>query len=99
MKEEKCACSCSENAVECELFERLDQVLLEYQERPGGLIPILQLAQAIFGYLPENVLKYISAKLNKPYSEVAGVVSFYSFFSTHPRGKYLIRVCLGTACY
>ena len=99
MKEEKCACSCSENAVECELFERLDQVLLEYQEKPGGLIPILQLAQAIFGYLPENVLKYISAKLNIPYSEVAGVVSFYSFFSTHPRGKYLIRVCLGTACY
>ena len=99
MKDGKCTCACSENVSESELFERLDKVLLEYQDKPGGLIPILQCAQAIFGYLPENVLKYVSTKLNKSYSEVAGVVSFYSFFSTHPRGKYLIRVCLGTACY
>ena len=97
MKEEKC--ECCENVSESELFERLDQFLLDYKDTPGGLIPILQYAQAIFGYLPENVLQYVSTKLNKPYSEVAGVVSFYSFFSTHPRGKYLIRVCLGTACY
>jgi NADH:ubiquinone oxidoreductase subunit E len=99
MKDGKCTCACNENVSESELFERLDKVLLEYQDKPGGLIPILQYAQAIFGFLPENVLKYVSTKLNKSYSEVAGVVSFYSFFSTHPRGKYLIRVCLGTACY
>jgi len=53
----------------------------------------------MFGYLPKEALKKISLKMNKSYSEVAGVVSFYSFFSTVPRGKYLIRVCLGTACY
>jgi len=81
------------------LFARLDETLLEYKDKPGGLIPALQTAQGIFGYLPENVLKYISASFHKSYSEVAGVVSFYSFFSTHPRGKYLVRVCLGTACY
>ncbi len=60
---------------------------------------MLQLAQGIFGYLPEVALKHIALGLRKPYSEVAGVVGFYSFFSTVPRGKHLVRVCLGTACY
>ena len=60
---------------------------------------MLQIAQGIFGYLPEVALKRISIGLRKSYSEVAGVVGFYSFFSTSPRGKHLVRVCLGTACY
>ena len=60
---------------------------------------MLQIAQGMFGYLPETALKKISLALNKPYSEVAGVVGFYSFFTTVPRGKHLVRVCLGTACY
>jgi NADH:ubiquinone oxidoreductase subunit E len=60
---------------------------------------VLQIAQAIFGYLPETALKRIALSLNKPYSEVAGVVSFYSFFTTVPRGRHMVRVCLGTACY
>jgi hypothetical protein len=71
----------------------------EYKGKPGALIPVLQLAQGIFGYLPEVALKHIALKMGKPYSEVAGVVGFYSFFSTVPRGKHVIRVCLGTACY
>ena len=75
------------------------KVLTRHQNNPGGLIPILQEAQSLFGYLPIPVLKEISLKLNKPYSVVAGVVSFYSFFSTVPRGRHVIRVCLGTACY
>ena len=66
---------------------------------PGALIPVLQIAQAMFGYLPEAALRKIAVALNKPYSEVAGVVGFYSFFTTVPRGKHLVRVCLGTACY
>ena len=78
---------------------RLDEVLAQYKDKPGALIPVLQLTQGIFGYLPKEALKHISLKMNKPFSEVAGVVSFYSFFSTVPRGKNLIRVCLGTACY
>lgn len=75
------------------------KALTRNHDNPGGLIPILQEAQNLFGYLPIPVLKEISLKLDKPYSEVAGVVGFYSFFSTVPRGKYVIRVCLGTACY
>jgi NADH:ubiquinone oxidoreductase subunit E len=90
---------CDTEVPESELFARLDETLNEYRDKPGGLIPVLQIAQGLFGYLPEKVLKYISQELDKSYSEVAGVVSFYSFFSTNPRGKYLIRVCLGTACY
>jgi NADH:ubiquinone oxidoreductase subunit E len=78
---------------------QLDDVLKEYENVPGALIPVLQIAQAMFGYLPESALKKISLALHKPYSEVAGVVSFYSFFTTVPRGKHLVRVCLGTACY
>ena len=93
----KCA-GCPE-ATEEELFAQLDDVLKEYAHVPGALIPVLQIAQAMFGYLPEAVLKKIALALDKPYSEVAGVVGFYSFFTTVPRGKHLVRVCLGTACY
>ncbi|HOQ33383.1 MAG TPA: NADH-quinone oxidoreductase subunit NuoE [Candidatus Hydrogenedens sp.] len=91
--------ACMEEASEEELLSRLDEVIAEYKDKPGALIPVLQIAQAMFGYLPESALKKISLGLNKSYSEVAGVVTFYSFFSTQPRGKHMIRVCLGTACY
>jgi len=93
-----CGCSCGE-VPESDLLARLDEVLAQYKTVQGGLIPVLQLAQGIFGYLPESALRRIAAYLNKPYSEVAGVVSFYSFFSTVPRGRHVVRVCLGTACY
>jgi NADH:ubiquinone oxidoreductase subunit E len=94
----QCAC-CEEEASEEELLARLDEIIDEYRDKPGALIPVLQYAQGIFGYLPEVALKRVALGLRKPYSEVAGVVGFYSFFSTVPRGKNLIRVCLGTACY
>jgi NADH:ubiquinone oxidoreductase subunit E len=96
--EEAKICCCQEPTEE-ELLARLDEVLEDHKHVPGALIPVLQIAQGLFGYLPEEALKRISAALNKPYSEVAGVVSFYSFFTTVPRGKHLVRVCLGTACY
>jgi NADH:ubiquinone oxidoreductase subunit E len=99
MSETATMCACSEQATEGELLARLDEVLEEYKDKSGNLIPVLQIAQGIFGYLPEKVLKRIALALGKSYSEVAGVVGFYSFFSTVPRGKHLIRVCLGTACY
>lgn len=92
-------CTCQQEASDSQLMERLADVLTEYCDKPGALIPVLQHAQAIFGYLPEDALKQISVGLNKSYSEVAGVVSFYSYFSTVPRGKNLVRVCMGTACY
>ena len=96
---DKVQCQCGEEVSEEELLARLDKVLEEYREKPGALIPVLQIAQGIFGYLPEVALKRIALGLNKSFSEVAGVVSFYSFFSTKPRGKHVVRVCLGTACY
>lgn len=86
-------------ASEEELLTQLDDVLQQYVGVPGALMPVLQIAQSMFGYLPEAALKKISFALDKPFSEVAGVVGFYSYFSTVPRGKHLVRVCLGTACY
>jgi NADH:ubiquinone oxidoreductase subunit E len=90
---------CGEEASEEELLARVDKVIEQYRSKPGALIPVLQMTQAIMGYLPEPALKKIALGLGKSYSEVAGVTSFYSFFSTVPRGKHLVRVCLGTACY
>lgn len=81
------------------VWEEFDSYMREAMSEPGCLIPILQRAQQLFGYLPEKVLKHVSRTLRIPYSEVAGVVTFYSYFSTVPRGKHVVRVCLGTACY
>ena len=92
-------CACGEKASTAELMARLDEVLADYSGKPGALIPVLQIAQGIFSYLPEDVLKHVALSMGKSYSEVAGVVSFYAFFATHPRGRHIVRVCLGTACY
>jgi NADH:ubiquinone oxidoreductase subunit E len=92
-------CTCLTDLTEAEMISRLDEVIEEYRSKPGALIPVLQIAQGMFGYLPQSALKHISLELGKPFSEVAGVASFYSFFSIVPRGKHLIRACLGTACY
>ncbi|MBI5846839.1 MAG: NAD(P)H-dependent oxidoreductase subunit E [Nitrospirae bacterium] len=77
----------------------LDRVIREYRHRPGCLIPVLQRAQEIVGYLPPIVQKRVAKGLNIPQAEVHSVVSFYSFFTMKPRGDHNIRVCLGTACY
>ncbi|HOM57136.1 MAG TPA: NAD(P)H-dependent oxidoreductase subunit E [Candidatus Latescibacteria bacterium] len=82
-----------------ELLRSLDAVIDGYSNTEGALIPVLQSAQNLFGYLPETVLRHISTRLKLPYSQVTGVVTFYSFFSTVPRGEHVVRVCLGTACY
>ena len=92
------SCCCGEFS-EPEMLKRLDEIIDTYKSADGALIPILQTAQNLFGYLPKNILRRIGERLRIPYSQVAGVVSFYSFFSTNPRGKNLVRVCLGTACY
>jgi NADH:ubiquinone oxidoreductase subunit E len=99
MATESAQCTACQEATEEERLAQLDEVLEQYRGEPGALIPVLQIAQAIFGYLPESALRKISVALDKSYSEVAGVVGFYSFFTTVPRGKHIIRVCLGTACY
>lgn len=89
----------AQEKTEEEIVQQTDIVVSEFIGRKGALIPVLQTLQDIFGYLPETALKRISEKLKIPYSEVAGVVSFYKYFSIVPRGKYLIRACLGTSCY
>ena len=77
----------------------IDDIIQSFSKEEGALIPVLQSVQNLLGHLPEEALKHISLKLNIPFSEVTGVVTFYSYFSTVPRGEYIIRVCLGTACY
>lgn len=67
--------------------------------RRGRLIQVLHKAQSIFGYLPREVQCHVAKKLILPESAVSGVVSFYNYFTTIPKGKYNIDVCLGTACY
>lgn len=84
---------------EAKLYPKLDSIIEARREQEGCLIPILQDAQELFGYLPDGAMKKIAYELEIPFGEVAGVVGFYSFFSTIPRGRYLVRVCLGTACY
>ena len=69
------------------------------ERRRGRLIQILHRAQHIFGYLPREVQQHVAAKMAIPESAVSGVVSFYNYFTTKPKGKYVINVCLGTACY
>ncbi len=78
---------------------KIDQVINKYRKKRGSLIPVLQEAQEIVGYLPPSLLRYVAKKLHMSVSEVHGVVSFYSFFSMKPKGKHNIKVCLGTACY
>ena len=73
--------------------------LAELKNVPGGLMPALQKAQGIYGYLPKEVMIIIAEELSVPLSEVYGVATFYAQFSLTPKGKYQIGVCLGTACY
>ena len=80
-------------------FEKVANVIDLYKDKEGSLIQVLHLAQVIYGYLPMELQEFISEKMDIPLSDVSGVVSFYSFFSTVPRGEHTIRVCMGTACY
>lgn len=88
-----------ETIAEQEQFEKVSNVIDYYNAQPDSLIQVLHVAQEVFGCLPMNVQEFIAERMNMPLSRVTGVVSFYSFFSTEPRGKHTIRVCLGTACY
>ena len=80
-------------------FEKVANVIDLYKDKEGSLIQVLHLAQVIYGFLPLELQEFIAEKMNISLSEVSGVISFYSFFSTVPRGEHTIRVCLGTACY
>lgn len=99
MEETKTVCCCECDNSKDGLLKLIRDRAEEYRGKEGSLIQVLHMAQGIYGYLPIEVQKVVAESLNVPLSEVSGVVTFYSFFSTQPRGEHTIRVCLGTACY
>lgn len=96
---ENLTCSCDHGSTDEEKYALIGQMIDAYKNTEGSLIQVLHAAQEIYGYLPLELQKFIALRMNKPLSEVNGVVSFYSFFSTKERGKHTIHVCMGTACY
>ena len=79
--------------------EKLMKIIAENKDQKGALMPIMQKAQDIYGYLPIEVQTMIADGMGIPLEKVYGVATFYSQFSLNPKGKYQISVCLGTACY
>ncbi|ODS35481.1 NADH dehydrogenase [Candidatus Altiarchaeales archaeon WOR_SM1_SCG] len=80
-------------------MQRYDEIINRYGGEKGALISILQDMNAEFNYLPENALKYTAEELKTPLSQVYHVATFYTAFSLKPRGKHLVKVCVGTACH
>ena len=86
----------AERAPDC---SKVDKIVQSYSCEKSALIAILQEIENLYGYLPAWALRHVSEKLEVPMIQVYGVASFYDAFHLTPRGKHLIRVCLGTACY
>ncbi|WP_040194554.1 NADH-quinone oxidoreductase subunit NuoE family protein [Clostridium culturomicium] len=82
-----------------QMFQELEDFINALPTKEGALIEVLHRAQGIFGYLPKEVQEFVAEKLNLPIAKVYGVVTFYSFFTTEPRGKNVINICMGTACF
>jgi len=82
-----------------EELSKVDAIIDYYKSKPGSLIPVLEEIQETVGYLPKSIQQRVAEGLTIPFSEVYGVVTFYSFFTMVPRGRHTIRCCLGTACY
>jgi NADH-quinone oxidoreductase subunit E len=82
-----------------DILARIDDIINFYRGKQGCLIPALTESQGVVGYLPVELQEYLGAGLNIPVSNIYGVVTFYSFFTMVPRGRHIIKVCTGTACY
>ena len=78
---------------------QLDELIAKNKNVPGALMPVLQGAQEIYGYLPQEIIRHIALGMDKSISEVYSVASFYSQFTLTPKGEYAVSICLGTACY
>ena len=89
-------CLCSQVKSDLSLLE---PVLTQYAETKGSLITILQHAQEIYGYLPQDVIRHIAARTGIKPAKIMGVATFYTHFRLQPVGKYLIMLCKGTACH
>ena len=79
--------------------KQLREIIEAHKDMQGALMPVLQQAQELYGYLPIEVQKIIADGLGLTLEEVYGVATFYAQFTLNPKGKYTIAVCLGTACY
>lgn len=79
--------------------EQIKEIVERYKDEETPLMMILEAIQSEYGYIPLEVQEYVSSLTGIPVAEIYGVVTFYSFFSLKPKGKYVIGVCLGTACY
>ncbi len=90
---------CNKLEVTPEMMNKLMDTINENKKKPGPLMPTLHAAQEIFGCIPLEIQKIISKELDISVSTINGVVTFYSRFSTEPKGKHIVGVCLGTACY
>jgi len=77
----------------------IDQIIDENISRPGATMVVLNELQAAIGFVSEEMQGYVAERLQVPVSRVHGVISFYSFFTTTPRGKHTVKFCMGTACY
>lgn len=88
-----------EKTFSTEQYDLFNQQMEERIKKPGPIMPILHDAQHIFGCIPLEIQKIISEKLNVSIAKINGIVTFYTHFSLEPKGKYVIGVCLGTACY
>ena len=94
--------TCGSNSIDLDQIKEIDAFIDKLADQgslKGKLIAILHKAQGIVGYLPIEVQEHIAKRLSMPVAKVCGVVSFYSYFSTTPKGKYVINVCMGTACF
>jgi NADH:ubiquinone oxidoreductase subunit E len=82
-----------------DMWTKIDEIIDANRDIPGSVIGVLRECQDVVGYLPIEMIDYISYGMNISRSEVYGVASFYSLFSFEPKGRHLIKVCMGTACY
>lgn len=98
METELKTCNC-ESISEEEKLRLVDEIIDEYESKESNLIQILHMVQGLYGYLPLDLQKHIALKMKMPLSKISGVVSFYSLFTTEQKGEYVIKVCMGTACY
>lgn len=88
-----------ENKLDSEKLKKLEEYIDSIEDKEGCLINVLHEAQDIFGYLPSELQLFISRKLDLTAAKVFGVATFYSFFTMEPRGKHVISICMGTACF
>ena len=92
-------CTCCATAGQEELASRLMPMVEKYRGKKGATIPLLAEIQKSFGYLPEDALHFVAKAMDMPAAELFGVATFYSMFRLEPEGKYVVRLCRGTACH